>query len=114
MIRKELLMHFIAYNAIRHLIYEVSCTYEKDPMRISYKGALQVLRLLEFYFHEAAYSPQRIRQLREHLHDTIAKNIIPFRSGRSEPRCLKRSAIRVSPIISSFPIRAPVQCSYRK
>ena len=90
MIRKELLMNLIAYNAIRHLIYEAARAHEKDPMRISFKGALQALRQAEFSLHEAAFSPKEIRRLRERLERAIADDIIPYRPGGSEPRCLKR------------------------
>ena len=90
MIRKELLMYFIAYNAIRHLIYEAAHAHEKDPMRLSYKGALQALRQAEGYFNQAVGCLKEIHQLRENLHDSISTQIIPFRPGRSEPRCLKR------------------------
>ena len=90
MIRKELLMYFIAYNAIRHLIYETAHAHEKDPMRLSYKGALQALRQAEVYFNRAALFPSEILRIRENLLDSIRTNIIPFRPGRSEPRCLKR------------------------
>jgi len=90
MIRKEILMYFIAYNAIRHLIYESAHAYEKDPMRLSYKGALQALRQAEVYFNRAALCPPEILQIRENLHDSISANTIPFRPGRSQPRCLKR------------------------
>jgi hypothetical protein len=92
MIRKELLMYFIAYNAIRHLIYETAHAHEKDPMRLSYKGALQALRQAEVYFNRAAHCPSEIIRIRENLYDSILTNIIPFRPGRSEPRCLKRRA----------------------
>ena len=90
MIRKELLMYFIAYNAIRHLIYETAHVYEKDPMRLSYKGALQALRQAEVYFNRSVLCPSEILRIRENLHDSIGTTIIPFRPGRSEPRCLKR------------------------
>jgi len=90
MIQKELLMHFIAYNAIRHLIYETSHAYEKDPMRLSYKGALQALRQAELYFNEVAHCPKEILRIRKSMQDTISQNIVPYRPGRSEPRCLKR------------------------
>lgn len=90
MIRKELLMYLIAYNAIRHLIYEAACKHGKDPMRISYKGALQALRQAEFIFHKEAYSSKIISQLKASLHHSIAEKIVPFRPGRSEPRCIKR------------------------
>lgn len=90
MIRKELIMHFIAYNTIRHLIYETAHAHEQDPMRLSYKGALQALRQAEAHFNRAALFPQEIRRIREIMIDSIRTHIIPFRPGRSEPRCLKR------------------------
>ena len=90
MIRKEVLMHFIAYNTIRHLIYETANAHEQDPMRLSYKGALQALRQAESHFNRAALCPQEIRRIREIMIDSIRTHIIPFRPGRSEPRCLKR------------------------
>ncbi len=83
-------MYFIAYNAIRHLIYETAHVYEKDPMRLSYKGALQALRQAEVYFNRSVLCPSEILRIRENLHDSIGTTIIPFRPGRSEPRCLKR------------------------
>ena len=92
MIRKELLMYSIAYNAIRHLIYETAHAHEKDPMRLSYKGALQALRQAEVYFNRSALCPAEILRIRESLLDSICTNIIPFRPGRTEPRCLKRRA----------------------
>lgn len=90
MIRKELLMHFIAYNTIRHLIYETAHAHEQDPMRLSYKGALQALRQAETHFNRAALCPREIRRIREIMIDSIRTHIIPFRPGRREPRCLKR------------------------
>lgn len=90
MIRKELLMYFISYNAIRHLIHETAREYEKDPMRLSYKGALQALRQAEAYLNRSAHCPTQIRRIRETLHDSIRASIVPCRPGRSEPRCLKR------------------------
>ena len=83
MIRKELLMYFIAYNAIRHLIYETAHAHEKDPMRLSYKGALQALRQAEVYFNRAAICPSEILRIRGNLLDSISTNIIPFRPGRA-------------------------------
>lgn len=85
-------MYFIAYNAIRHLIYETAHAHEQDPMRLSYKGALQALRQAEVYFNRAVGCSSEILRIRENLYDSIRTNIIPFRPGRSEPRCLKRRA----------------------
>lgn len=90
MIRKEILMYFIAYNALRHLIYETAHAHEQDPMRLSYKGALQALRQAEGYLNQAADCPQEIHRIRENIYDSIRTTIIPFRPGRTEPRCLKR------------------------
>ncbi len=92
MIRKELLMYFIAYNAIRHLIYETAHAHEQDPMRLSYKGALQALRQAEVYFNRAVGCSSEILRIRENLYDSICTNILLFRPERREPRCLKRRA----------------------
>lgn len=43
-VKKELIMYFIAYNAVRWIINEAAIKHKVDPMRISFKGALQELR----------------------------------------------------------------------
>lgn len=43
MVHKERAMYFLAYNLIRSLMTQAALTYGKDPLRLSFKGALQHL-----------------------------------------------------------------------
>jgi len=90
MIRKEIRMHFIVYNAIRHLIYEAAEEYSADPRRIGFKGALQSLRHWEPQLNQARLSRKERFRLISCLYDAIYQNQVPDRPGRREPRCLKR------------------------
>lgn len=90
MIRKELLMNFIVYNAIRWLICDAAHKQNGDPQRISFKGAIQALQgwepLLEY---SNASRKKRLEQM-DSLHVAIAAHTVAHRPGRREPRCLKR------------------------
>ena len=90
MIRKEILMHFIVYNCIRHLIYEAAQAHGAELRRISFKGALQSIRRWEPCLHRAhSNRRERLRQL-DQLQKSIIRNPLPDRPGRSELRCVKR------------------------
>jgi hypothetical protein len=41
MIKRELRMHFIAYNLIRCLMQKAALTHDVDLRRVSFKGALE-------------------------------------------------------------------------
>jgi hypothetical protein len=90
MIRKELLMHFIVYNAIRCLIYEAAKRNGADRSRISFKGALQSLRQWEPHLSQVHLKRQERLHIVGMLYDAITRCHIPLRPGRREPRCLKR------------------------
>jgi hypothetical protein len=51
LVKKEILMYFIAYNAIRRLIVGAANTVECAPRRISFKASIQALRQWEPQFH---------------------------------------------------------------
>jgi len=90
MIRKEILMHFIAYNAVRVLIYEASEEKNIDPRRISFKGAVQSLRHWEPHLNRTQLSRSEKFRLISVLYESISQKLIPDRPGRREPRCIKR------------------------
>jgi len=90
MIRKEILMHFIAYNAIRVLIYEAAEERNADPRRISFKGAVQSLRQWEPHLNQAKLNRSEKFRLISVLYESISQKLIPDRPGRKEPRCIKR------------------------
>lgn len=89
MVEKEILMHFIAYNAIRLLIVEAANEAGQATRRLSFKASIQALRQWEPLFSRAS-DPREQRRLFDALRSTIAKHIVPYRPGRREPRCVKR------------------------
>jgi len=90
MIRKEILMHFIAYNCIRRLMYEAAEEANIETRIISFKGSLQALRNWEPHMNQAELSPSEQFRLISDLYDAITDVPIQQRPGRSEPRCVKR------------------------
>ena len=90
MIRKEILMHFIAYNCIRRLMYEAAEEADIDPRIVSFKGSLQALRNWKSHMNQAQLSQVEQFRLISDLYDAITDVPIYQRPGRSEPRCVKR------------------------
>ena len=90
MIRKEILMHFIAYNCIRRLMYEAAEEANIDTRIVSFKGSLQALRNWEPHMNQAELSRAEQFRLISDLYDAITDVPIYQRPGRSEPRCVKR------------------------
>ncbi len=90
MVRKELIMYFIAYNAARWMINEAAIKHAADPMKVSFKGALQELRNWEFHLNDPSLSQSNNRKIIDELYRGISLRIVPLRPNRKEPRCLKR------------------------
>ena len=90
MIRKEVLMHFIAYNCVRRLMYEAAEEAGIDVRIVSFKGSLQALRNWEPHLNQAKVSKAERFRLISDLYDAMTNTPIKQRPGRSEPRCVKR------------------------
>lgn len=90
MIRKEILMHFIAYNCIRHLMSEAAKEADLTSRKISFKGSLQALRNWEPHLNQAKVSRAERLRLMSDLYEAITDTPIRQRPGRTEPRCRKR------------------------
>jgi len=90
MVHKEIIMHFIAYNSVRMLMYEAAEERGVDVSRLSFKGSLQALRQWEPHLNHAKISKRERFRILSALYDAIAENEVPLRPGRSEPRCVKR------------------------
>ncbi len=71
MVEKEILMHFIAYNAIRLLMVEAATELGQVPRRLSFKGSIQALRQWEPQFSRTLY-PREQRRLLGALRSSIA------------------------------------------
>ena len=90
MIRKEILMHFIAYNCIRHLMYEAAKEADLSVRVVSFKGSLQALRSWEPHLNQMGLGTAERFRLISDLFEAITNTPIRQRPGRSEPRCVKR------------------------
>jgi hypothetical protein len=90
MIQKEILMHFIAYNCIRRLMYEAAEEADIDVRIVSFKGSLQALRSWEPHLNQARISKSERFRLISDLYDAMTNTPIKQRPGRSEPRCVKQ------------------------
>ena len=90
MVRKEVLMHFIAYNCIRRLMYEAAEEASLKVREISFKGSLQALRSWEPHLNNAAAGKKERLKMISDLYEAISNNTILQRPGRREPRCVKR------------------------
>ena len=89
MVRRELLLHAIAYNLVRRLMLQ-SALQEGAPLdQISFKGTLDTLR-----HWQHAHAAQRTKRAREDALEEMlilcAADLLPLRPGRVEPRVLKR------------------------
>lgn len=90
MIRKEILMYFIAYNCVRRLMCEAAEKAEIAVRVVSFKGSVQAIRNWEPHLNQAKISKAERFKLISDLHDAMTNSPIRQRPGRSEPRCLKR------------------------
>lgn len=89
MVEKEILMHFIAYNAIPLLMVEAATEVGQMPCRLSFKASVQALRHWEPLFSRTN-DPKEQRRLLGSLRSSIAGHLVPYRPGRRQPRCVKR------------------------
>jgi hypothetical protein len=89
MVHKELEMFFIAYNLIRCLMAEASVRYDVGMGSLSFKGTVDSVRQFAPAIAQAR-SRKKQKQLLEKLLEVIARDRLPERSGRREPRAVKR------------------------
>ena len=89
MVVRELLMHIITHNPVRHLMNSA------EPMRklhargaLSFKGTMDRLDQWQRVIWNAP-SGKQARQRRDALMKAIAEDEVPPRPGRKEPRVCK-------------------------
>jgi len=88
MARKEMATYMIAYNLIRALMWEAGTRHHADPLRISLKGTIQHLATMAPHMANAPACEHR--RLYEELLRLLAREIVPDRPDRVEPRVRKR------------------------
>jgi hypothetical protein len=88
MVRKEMWAHFLAYNLIRKAMCQAAKYFDLKPWTISFKGALQTLNAFAMPLLRCA--ADRLEELIEEILLAIARHEVGNRSGRVEPRRVKR------------------------
>ncbi len=89
MLYRELMMHLIGYNLVHCLMAEAANLYDVDLERISFKGSVDTL----FHFSPviaAARSRKQRTQLTVAMLEALARDLLPHRPHRVEPRSCKR------------------------
>lgn len=110
MAQKELLAYLVAHNLIRCVIAEAMTRYQADLERISFKGAVDALRQYSAAIAQAPNQKLR-RQLWEDLLLNLARDLVPLRPNRREPRAVKRRP-KAYPLLNQ-PRRQFVEISHR-
>jgi len=90
MVEKELWMNVIAYNLIRAVMIDAALAYGASPERISFKGTVSTIRQWAPALASPTLTPSRRLDLHALMLYYIAKDTIPHRPGRAEPRARKR------------------------
>ncbi|MCK4578859.1 MAG: IS4 family transposase, partial [Candidatus Marinimicrobia bacterium] len=106
MVRKQVWVHLLAYNLIRRLMWQAGERHNIPPLRISFKGTIDVV---------AAYLPKLVAATPENFAFVytrflwaIAERRVPYRPDRYEPRRLKR---RRNP---AYPLMYAARSEYRR
>jgi len=87
-VRKEIHVHLLAYNLVRAMIRQAAIHAGLPPRRISFKGTLQyVAAHADLFTHYRAHAQRCAFTSLLHL---IARQTIPHRPSRVEPRVRKR------------------------
>jgi hypothetical protein len=90
MVAKELWMRVIAYNLIRAVMRESAISHGDPQARLSFKGALATIRQWTPALSGAGLDDSRRQVLYGVMLDYIARDLVPLRPNRTEPRARKR------------------------
>ena len=89
MLHKELEMFFIAYNLIRCLMVQAGASHDVALDRLSFKGTVDAVRQFSLAIAQAR-SKKKQQQLIVKLLEVLARDQVPDRPDRREPRAVKR------------------------
>jgi hypothetical protein len=90
MVRKEIVMHALAYNLIRALMQDIAHSCQVPVQRLSFKGTVDALRQWRELFGNAKGQARTSGKLRKLFYQSIADDMLLDRPDRSEPRAVKR------------------------
>jgi hypothetical protein len=89
MARKEVLAYLIAHNLVRCVMAEAALVQDTALDRLSFKGTLDALRQYSAALARARTQKLR-RQLWADLLGAVARDAVPWRPDRRQPRAVKR------------------------
>lgn len=89
MLHKEIYAHLIAHNLIRCAMAQAATEHAVPLERISFKGTLDAVRQFTQAMSQARTKKRR-SELWNKLLQTLARDLVPERPGRREPRAVKR------------------------
>lgn len=89
MVHRELEMFLLAYNLIRCLMAQAAARHDVALERVSFKGSVDACRQFSAAIAQAR-SQKRQKLLLDELLLAIARDPVPERPGRREPRAVKR------------------------
>jgi len=110
MAQKELLAYLVAHNLIRCVMAEAAGHFDLDLERVSFKGSVDALRQYSDAMARARNDKMR-QQLWADLLLNLAKDLVPKRPNRTEPRAVKRRP-KPYPLLNK-PRRQFVEISHR-
>ena len=90
LVRKEIVMHAIAYNLIRALMQDIAHSHQVSVQRLSFKGTVDALRQWRELFENSSNPPRVASKLRRLFYQSIADDLLLERPERTEPRAVKR------------------------
>jgi hypothetical protein len=90
LVRKEIVMHALAYNLIRALMQDIAHSYQVPAQGLSFKGTMDALRQWRELFENVKSQVRTTCKLRRLFYQSIASDLLLKRPGRSEPRAVKR------------------------
>jgi hypothetical protein len=90
MVRKEIVMHTLAYNLIRALMQDIAHCHQVSVQQIPFKGTVDALRQWRDLFENGRTQSRAVCKLRKLFYQTIADDLLLDRPNRSEPRAVKR------------------------
>jgi hypothetical protein len=88
MVRREIWVHWLAYNLIRKVIAQAAISGERLPRELSFASALSAVA--GAWSHASVADPSRLAALAQAQHRLITHSRVGHRPNRIEPRAVKR------------------------
>lgn len=88
MVKKEIAIHFFAYNLIRWSLAQAAHLYEKIPRQLSFKSAVQIIT--EAYKQVVTLTGRLLLSVVQALLKAMTSTVIGKQKRKNQPRAVKR------------------------